>query len=102
MASGAAYFALNTGAAIVPFSLQRGGGVFGHRMKLYEPLDYELNGDRRSDLRSIMTEVTTAGEKIIREAPGQWMSWFGLWQWWDKAAEMVEIPEPVRAAGSRR
>ncbi|MEW6554309.1 MAG: lysophospholipid acyltransferase family protein [Actinomycetota bacterium] len=87
MASGAAHFALNTGAAIVPFSLQRGDGVFGHRMRIYEPLEYELSGDRASDLETIMAEVVKAGERPIRETPGQWMSWFGLWQWWDKAAE---------------
>jgi lauroyl/myristoyl acyltransferase len=88
MASGIAHFVLNTGATIVPVSLQRGGDVFGHRLKLYEPLEYELDGDRRRDLNTIMTEVTRVGGEIIREAPGQWMSWFGLWQWWEKAAQI--------------
>jgi len=102
MASGAAHFALNTGAAIVPFALLRGEGVFDHRMRICEPLQYRLSGDRAQDLETIMTAVAKAGEDLIRETPGQWMSWFGLWQWWDKAAEIMEareenVRQPVEA-----
>lgn len=88
LAGGAAHFALNTGAAIVPFSLQRGERLFDHQLKIHAPLDFTLSGDRARDLAAIMDEVAGAGEAMICEAPGQWMSWFGLWHWWEKAEEI--------------
>ncbi|MBN2025844.1 MAG: hypothetical protein JW854_03715 [Actinobacteria bacterium] len=89
MASGIAHFALNTEAAIVPFALLRGDEVFDHHMKIFEPLDYGLSGEPRKDLASIMEKVMDAGQNMIREDPGQWMSWFGIWHWWDKAAQRL-------------
>ena len=37
-----------------------------------------------------MRDVVAYGEETIREVPGQWMCWFGLWQMWDKAREIME------------
>ncbi len=88
MASGIAHFARKTGAAIVPFAIYRGRDVFGHHLVIHEPIAYEITGDEEHDVESIMSKVMEAGEAMIREAPEQWMSWFGLWQFWAKAAEI--------------
>ena len=34
-----------------------------------------------------MHEVVAAGERQIREAPGQWLSWFGLRGMWESVAK---------------
>ena len=88
LADGIAHFALDTGAPVVPLCLLRGRKALDRRLKFYEPLEYSLTGDRSNDVKIIMREVAKAGEKQIREAPEQWMSWFGLWQWWEIAEEL--------------
>jgi len=85
LADGTARFALSTGAAIVPFSIIREGDVLEHKLTIFEPISYEPSGDKENDLTDITQQLAWAGERIIKEAPEQWMSWFGLWQWWEEA-----------------
>ncbi len=90
LADGIARFALDTGAAIVPFLLRRGTGVFDNRLVFYEPVKAARTGDQGDDTRAIMQEVARAGEKMVREVPGQWESWFTVRQFWEMAQEPEE------------
>jgi lauroyl/myristoyl acyltransferase len=87
LADGLAYWAIGTGAPIVPAIVIRTRRPYRSRVIIHEPLSFELTGDRRVDTNVIMEGAARASEEMIREAPEQWMSWFGLWQWW---AELVE------------
>jgi phosphatidylinositol dimannoside acyltransferase len=89
LADGIARFAINSGAPILPFTLMQGEKPLDLRLTFFEPLRYELTGDRHRDIDTIMREVVRAGEEMVRQDPGQWMSWFGLWHWWDRAEELA-------------
>ena len=95
LADGIAQFSVDTGAPVVPFSLLHGKGTFGHRLVFHEPIAIHRSGDRPRDVKAIMTEVAKIGECMIREAPGQWMSWFGIRRLWEKA-------EGLEGKGGRR
>ena len=90
LASGVAHFAYDSGAPIVNFSLRRGKGPFGNVLKVSGIVNCDTTADRRSEVARVMGEVVRYGEEIIREIPGQWISWFGLWSFWDKAREIME------------
>lgn len=90
LADGIAHFAIDSGAPIVPVSLLRTGHPYRLELFIDEPLSCELTGDRKADVAAIMAEVSKAAERQVRRAPGQWMSWFGLWRWWEKAKELEE------------
>jgi lauroyl/myristoyl acyltransferase len=85
LADGIAQFSVDTGAPVVPFALLHGKGSFGHRLVFYEAITVRSKGTRARDVKTIMTEVAKTGESMIREAPGQWMSWFGIRRLWEKA-----------------
>lgn len=98
-ASGTGHFAYETGAPIVPFVLLRGKGPFDNRLIFRPPIFCDTSAERKAEVQRVMGEVVAAEEKFIREAPGQWMSWFGLWSWWERAQEILEkagshIPSP--------
>jgi len=88
MANGIAHFAVQTGAPVVPFVLLRGPGMMCSRLVFHEPIIVGPNGDYREDVRSAMMLVAAAGEKMIRQDPEQWESWFGIRHFWDKAARV--------------
>lgn len=88
LADGLAHFAIDSGAPIVPVMLTRTDCTYMLRLTIDEPVSYDLTGDRKKDVATIMDEVAKAAERQIRRAPEQWMSWFGLWRWWDKAREL--------------
>ncbi len=93
LADGIAQWAYEYETPIVPMTLTREKRSFHSRLIIGEQLSYERTGDRETDVNAIMGEVAHAGEVMIREAPDQWMSWFGLWQWWSKAMELEKAPE---------
>ncbi len=90
LASGLAHFSYDTGAPIATFSLRRGKGPFDNLLKISGIIHCDPSADRRSEVARLMREVVKRGEEAIRDAPGQWISWFGLWQWWDNAREIME------------
>jgi KDO2-lipid IV(A) lauroyltransferase len=90
LASGVAYFACDIGSPVIPICLLRGRKPLEFRLIIGEPLCYRPSDDRSSKVNTITCEVAKAGEDLIREAPGQWMSWFGLSEWRDKARELEE------------
>lgn len=89
MTSGIGHFALDTGAAIIPMTLLRTEDPLKYELTIYEPLTYELTGDRKRDLKNIMDAVVACSEEMIRLAPEQWMGWFGLPEWRKKAQEIL-------------
>lgn len=89
-ASGTGHFAYETGAPIVPFALLRGKGPFDNRLVFRPPILCDTSAERKAEVQRVMGEVVAAEEEFIREAPGQWMSWFGLWTWWEQAQEILE------------
>ena len=93
LADGIAYWAYESGTPIVPATLIREKRSFRSKVVIGQPLSYELSGDRKTDIDAIMREVACSSETMIRKAPEQWMSWFGLWQWWSEAMELDEACE---------
>lgn len=83
LADGIARFAIDTGAAIVPLQLLQGKGPLEHRLIIHPAIATASSGDREADIRAIMGEVAAAAEGMIRDAPGQWMSWFGIRGLWE-------------------
>ena len=90
LATGVAHFSYDTGAPIVSFTLQRGKDPFDNRLYFFEPIHSDPTGERKEEVARLMEEVVRDAEKIIRMVPEQWISWFGLWQWWDAAKEILE------------
>jgi lauroyl/myristoyl acyltransferase len=88
VADGMGHWAFDAGCPIVPITLLHTPNPYKCRLVIGEPLSYELTGERKADIGAIMQAVATAGEELIRLAPDQWMSWFGLWQWWTEAGEI--------------
>ncbi len=97
LGTGMAHFARVTGAAILPVVLLDRGGGIKRRLIVYPPLVYELTGDKQADTAAIMREVVAAGERQIREAPGQWLSWFGLRGMWERGEQLVSERENKEA-----
>ena len=85
LADGIARFAMDTGAAIVPFQLLQGRRPLEHMLMIHAPIDYKVTGDLYRDVKAIMEEVAGAAETMIIENPGQWMSWFGIRAMWECA-----------------
>ncbi|MBN2026814.1 MAG: hypothetical protein JW854_08665 [Actinobacteria bacterium] len=90
LASGLAHFSYDTGTPVVTFRLQHGKGPFDNLIKFQGLIFCDTSAERRSEVARIMREVVAYGEETIREVPGQWLCWFGLWQMWDKAREIME------------
>jgi KDO2-lipid IV(A) lauroyltransferase len=88
LVSGIAFFACETGCPILPVCLLRDQGPLDFRLVIGEPLRYALSGERERDVKAVMEEIAKAGEEVIRRAPEQWMGWFGLAVWRDKAGQM--------------
>lgn len=86
LGSGIAHFALESGAPIVPVALLETQDIFRRRLVVYPALSYGLSGEKKSDVAAVMREVAAAGERQIREDPGQWLSWFGLREMWERGA----------------
>ncbi len=84
LADGIARFAIDTGAAIVPFQLLQGRRILEHRLIIRPPIATSISGDRDKDIRAIMRQVAAAAEGMIGDAPGQWMSWFGIRGLWEQ------------------
>jgi lauroyl/myristoyl acyltransferase len=88
LADGLGHWALEAGVPLVPVVMTRTRRSYRSRLIFGEPLSFEVTGDRATDVSAVMREVTRSGERMIREAPEQWMSWFGIWQWWSQAEEL--------------
>jgi KDO2-lipid IV(A) lauroyltransferase len=89
IASGIARLALDSGAPIMPAYLARQKDPLTFRLYLYDPIKYELSGDQTEDIKAILEAVIRKGEEMIREAPEEWIGWFGLRQWRARAEQIT-------------
>jgi lauroyl/myristoyl acyltransferase len=90
LADGIAHFSYDSGAPILPMSMHRTARLFERRLVIQEPITSPASGDRKKDIQAMMEQVWAAGERQIRQAPEEWMSWFGMWHWWELAKELME------------
>ncbi len=88
LATGLAHFSLQLGTPIVPFALFRGKDLLHPKLVFYPPILPQTERDKKEEISRIMQEVANAGEKMIKTAPEQWMSWFGLWHWWEEGRKL--------------
>jgi lauroyl/myristoyl acyltransferase len=90
ISSGIAHFAYDSGALILPACVLYGKRPLQYIVKTYDPITYDVTGDRAADVRKILEEVVKVGEEMIREAPEQWMGWLGLRGWRKRAERKLE------------
>ncbi len=76
-----------------------GKGPLDYQLIAYK-YEYFLTGDRSVDVPAILNEVIRLGEEMIREAPEQWLGWFGLKNWWKRADEILK--EKSKAEGQKK
>jgi lauroyl/myristoyl acyltransferase len=88
IASGIAHFICDTKAPVVAAFFKRKGPL-DYEMIGYD-FEYELNGDRSADVSSVLEGVIRLGEEMIRDAPEQWIGWFGLKNWRKSAQKILE------------
>jgi lauroyl/myristoyl acyltransferase len=90
VASGIAQFACDTNATIFPGFFKRGKGPLDYEFVANPNFSYTLTGDRAADVKAIMDKVIRQGEEFIRMAPEQWIGWFGIGNWRERARRMLE------------
>jgi KDO2-lipid IV(A) lauroyltransferase len=98
LASGIAHFIRLAGVPALPVALFREDQPLGGRLVFYPPVPPR---EKEGDVSEIMQEVAQRGETMIREAPGQWMSWFGLWEWWEQGERKLGRRETGSPAAPR-
>jgi KDO2-lipid IV(A) lauroyltransferase len=69
-AQGATRLALKTGRPLLPMSVTRDGANF--TVEFFEPIKFNIKGDRESDVRRGVEAVTRFIEARIMTAPAQW------------------------------
>ena len=70
--AGPAFFALRTGAQLLPMATFFTPGANGHKAVIRPPLVVERQGSLREDVARITQLLTTEIESLIRQAPKQW------------------------------
>jgi KDO2-lipid IV(A) lauroyltransferase len=70
--AGAAFFALRTGAALLPTSVYFTRRVDGHHTVVRPPLTLPVRGRLRDDVQQLTQMLVRELEVLIRRAPEQW------------------------------
>ena len=70
--AGPAFFALRTGAQLLPMATFFTSGANGHKSVIRPALVVERQGSLREDVARITQVLTTEIENLIRQAPEQW------------------------------
>ena len=70
--AGPAFFALRTGAQLLPMATFFAPGANGHKSVVRPALVVERQGSLREDVARITQVLTTEIESLIRQAPEQW------------------------------
>jgi KDO2-lipid IV(A) lauroyltransferase len=70
--AGPAFFALRTGAQLLPMATFFTSGANGHKSVIRPALVVERQGSLREDVQRITQLLTTELESLIRQAPEQW------------------------------
>jgi KDO2-lipid IV(A) lauroyltransferase len=93
--SGPASIALKTGAPIVPVWVRRepDNRYVAH---VEPPIPVSQTGDQSEDIRSTTTRIAEFFERIIREAPDQWLVFLPVWRQPDEPTVAAPpMQEPV-------
>ena len=70
--AGPAFFALRTGAALLPLGTYFGGGLDQHETIVRPAINVQRTGSLRSDMSQISQALVKELEYLIRRAPEQW------------------------------
>lgn len=70
--AGPAFFALRTGAPLIPMAVYFTKRVDGHHTVVRPPLDVQRQGSLRDDVARISQQLVCELEVLIRRAPEQW------------------------------
>ena len=70
--SGPAFFALRTGAALLPLGTYFGRGFDQHETVVMPPIEVGRSGELRKDIERVSQELIRSIETLIRRAPDQW------------------------------
>lgn len=70
--SGPAFFALRTGASLIPVATYFRRDVDGHLAVVGPPVEVTSSGSLREDMRLVTQRLTTRVEELIRKEPEQW------------------------------
>ncbi len=76
--AGPAAIALRTGAPVVPIFCRRHGRR--HHFEALPAIHYTPTGDKETDIRALMTEITAVIEQAIRKDPAQWLWIHNRWR----------------------
>ena len=90
IASGIAHIACDTGAVIVPGYIKRNERPLEYQYVAYPEFSYTLTGNREADVESVLNQVIEIGETLVRQAPEQWIGWFGLRGWRRRAEKILQ------------
>lgn len=77
--AGPAFFALRTGAALIPIGTYFADGVDRHKTVVLEQIEVQRIGSLREDMSRIAQDLTKAIEGLIRQAPDQWHLFQANW-----------------------
>lgn len=70
--AGPAFFALRTGAALIPIGTYFAEGFDQHQTLVLPPINVHRHGSLRDDISRVAQELTSSIEVLIRRAPEQW------------------------------
>lgn len=70
--AGPAFFALRTGAALIPIGTYFAKGFDQHKTLVMPPVNVSREGSLRDDITRVAQELTKSIEVLIRRAPDQW------------------------------
>ncbi|HBQ51894.1 MAG TPA: phosphatidylinositol mannoside acyltransferase [Acidimicrobium sp.] len=70
--AGPAFFALRTGAALVPIGTYFAKGFDQHQTLVMPPINVSREESLRDDIKRVAQELTKSIEVLIRRAPDQW------------------------------
>ncbi|MEW6027237.1 MAG: lysophospholipid acyltransferase family protein [Planctomycetota bacterium] len=72
---GPANLHLKTNAPIIPYGVRFDGGKIHYTISAKEPIQFQPSGNKDEDIKQLTQLYLTEIEKIIRQAPEQWI-WF--------------------------
>ena len=78
-ATGPAFMALHTGAAVLPAFIHRAPNN-KHVVRIFPPIEFTRTGDDEADIRALTTRINASLELVIRDHPEQWFWLHNRWK----------------------
>ena len=78
-ATGPAFMALHTGAALLPAFIHRAPNN-KHVVRIFPPIEFTPAGDNEADIRELTARINKSLEIVIREHPEQWFWLHNRWK----------------------